>query len=119
MLLIAMFSYVTRVVYYTLVPEKQPWLVLLAEPLHGVTYSLLQMASVVEMSNLAPPHLQVTAQSVMLGSRKLGCLIGTLGGSFVMERYGSKLAYRIAAGLVTCASTLYAYSSRSVDGSSP
>jgi len=44
MLMISMLSYSTRVIGYTLVPEA--WMILLLEPLHGVTYALGKTASI-------------------------------------------------------------------------
>jgi hypothetical protein len=59
MMLVAMLCYFTRVVVYTLISKKRNWLVLLVEPLHGMTYSLSNLATVSQMSEMAPPHLQV------------------------------------------------------------
>ena len=56
LLVIAMFSYCTRVFAYTIFEE--PWMVLLVEPLHGVTFACAQLASV-----------QYCAQIAVYGSR--------------------------------------------------
>merc|ERR1719223_885354 len=44
-----------RCCLYTLLPEKQPWLVLLIEPLHGITFAAMWAATIEYGSQLAPP----------------------------------------------------------------
>ncbi len=77
-----------------------PWLVLLFEPLHGVTYACLQMASVAYTARVSPPHLTASAQSVQ-GSITwaFGPACGALLGGFVMQNYGARVLYRAASGL--------------------
>lgn len=104
-----MFCYVTRVIGYTLVSTGEH--VIFFEPLHGVTYALIQLASVQEMSRLAPPHLQTTGQSFLAIAKSVGSFGGNVGGGYIMGRYGPKVAYRCAAGLVSAASVVYAISS--------
>lgn len=110
LLLMGMGFYVARVLYYTLITE--PWMVLLVEPLHGVTFSFVQMAAVLEMSRLGPPNLQTTAQSVLSIARMLGSVLGTVGGGILMEKYGAPTAYRAAAALVTASAAFYAWTTR-------
>jgi MFS_1 like family len=107
MMLVAMLCYFTRVAFYTIVPREHAWLVLLVEPLHGLTYSLSNMATVSTMSDMAPPHLQATGQSFLSVAEKLGRLGGTLFGSYIMQRYGSVIAYRGFAMLVACSAVLF------------
>lgn len=76
-----------------------------------MTYALVQVARVQEASDFAPSHLQATAQSLVAVSATLGSLAGTLGGSYVMHKYGSVVTYRSAAALVSSTATLY-YASR-------
>ncbi|KAK3272601.1 hypothetical protein CYMTET_19108 [Cymbomonas tetramitiformis] len=52
MMSVANFAYVVRTVGYTVFTN--PWLVLLVEPMHGVTYGCKQSASVLYVSELAP-----------------------------------------------------------------
>lgn len=72
-----------------------------------MTFALVQVARVQEASDFAPPHLQATAQSLVAVSTTLGLLTGTLGGSYVMQSYGSVFTYRCAAALVFFSATLY------------
>jgi predicted MFS family arabinose efflux permease len=107
MMLMGMGCYCTRVLYYTTIPDSHAWRVLLVEPLHGVTFGLIQMASVAEMARLAPGHLQATGQSFLSVARTVGTLIGSLGGGYVMQTHGPAVAYRAAAGVVACAAVVY------------
>lgn len=107
MLLVAMFSYSSRVFYYTLVGKEHAWYVLLLEPLHGVTYALSANASVIEMSRLAPPHLQATGQSFLAAAKMLGTIFGNVVGGWVMSHYGSVVLYRGAALVITVVAIVY------------
>lgn len=107
LLIIGMMSYVVRVMIYTFVDNSHAWHVLWVEPLHGVTFSLYKIATVHEMSELTPPHLRATGQSFLSVCSTLGILTGTLGGSYIMQYYGSVIAYRTAALLVAISASLY------------
>ncbi|OSX71809.1 hypothetical protein BU14_0500s0008 [Porphyra umbilicalis] len=110
LLLAGMACYVTRVVAYTLVPADHAGWVLLVEPLHGVTYALVQMASVREAARVAPPALQATGQSFLAVAANGGAIVGTAGGGAVMHAWGAAAAYRTAAALVAVAAVAYAAS---------
>lgn len=107
MLLMAMFSYSSRVFYYTLVGKEHAWYVLLLEPLHGVTYALSANASVMEMSRLAPPHLQATGQSFLSVAKMVGTILGNAVGGWIMAHYGSVVLYRGAALVIAVAAVVY------------
>jgi len=93
---VAMLAYATRVIGYTLVPSA--WMVLLLEPLHGVTYALGKTASI--------EHVRLTAdgvvgQSVMNAIRNnLGPVAGLLLAGIIGEEYGEAAVYRIFGGFV-------------------
>ena len=106
-MLMGMMSYVVRVLFYTLLDSKHAWFVLFAEPLHGVTYSLLQMATVQEIAEITPSHLQATGQGFLTFFKKLGILGGVLGGGYVMQTFGAVVAYRSTALLVSLAAVVY------------
>lgn len=105
MLLTAMACYVVRVTVYRSVSD--PRYVLFAEPLHGVTFTLMNLATVAEASRLAPPHLQATGQAFISVVRTVGTIVGTIGGSAVMQWAGSAVAYGVAGGLVAAAAVAY------------
>jgi hypothetical protein len=52
--LVAGLSYIVRVLGYTLIPKSPLYLVLLVEPLHGVTYACSQTSSVDFVAQLVP-----------------------------------------------------------------
>lgn len=112
MLLMAMLSYCSRVYYYTLVGKEHAWYVLLLEPLHGVTFALSANASVMEMSRLAPPHLQATGQSFLSVAKRMGTIFGNVVGGWVMAHYGSVVLYRGAAMVIAVAAVVYAVTMR-------
>ncbi|GAB0492155.1 hypothetical protein MMPV_003415 [Pyropia vietnamensis] len=105
MLLTAMVCYCIRVAVYVNISD--PRYVLFVEPLHGVTFTLMNLATVAEASRLAPPHLQSTGQAFISVVRTVGTIVGTLGGSAVMQWAGSTVAYGVAGGLVAAAAVAY------------
>lgn len=120
-MLTGMLAYICRVLFYAQVKASgwPAWWTLLAEPMHGITYGLVQLATVHETSKLAPPHLQTTAQGFLATSKTVGQAIGTLGGSLLMQKFSSVVAYRSAASLVAGAGILYAVSSAEGCGAWP
>lgn len=115
MLLIAHIAYIVRAVGYTFIPVDNPWLVLLLEPLHGVTYAFFQMSTVVYCSDLATKNLQATAQGLRTAALSIGALIGYVFGSIMMETYGSHTMYRSAAVVVGLTLLLCFYMVRRYD----
>lgn len=99
-------SYVLRCVVYSIAPNA--WVVLLVEPLHGVTYSAAAMAGVAFVAYRTPPELEATGQSILSAVRALGSTIGVALGGYVMEHFGSKVLYRSAAASVLTAAVIFA-----------
>jgi len=56
-----------RCVLYTLLPPGQPWLVLLVEPLHGITFAAMWTATVEYGQRLAPPGTTAQVQALVNG----------------------------------------------------
>lgn len=100
-----MVCYCIRVAVYVSISD--PRYVLFVEPLHGVTFTLMNLATVAEASRLAPPHLQATGQAFISVVRTVGTIVGTLGGAAVMQWAGSTVAYGWAGGLVAAAAVAY------------
>eukprot|EP00603_Paraphysomonas_imperforata_P001050 CAMPEP_0114446362 /NCGR_PEP_ID=MMETSP0103-20121206/19168_1 /TAXON_ID=37642 ORGANISM="Paraphysomonas imperforata, Strain PA2" /NCGR_SAMPLE_ID=MMETSP0103 /ASSEMBLY_ACC=CAM_ASM_000201 /LENGTH=310 /DNA_ID=CAMNT_0001618139 /DNA_START=195 /DNA_END=1127 /DNA_ORIENTATION=- len=100
MLVISTLAYSIRVVGYTLVPESSNWMVLLLEPLHGVTFGCLKISSVEFISQATPAGYDVTVQGLLASLQGLGSLLGSSVGGFVEQRYGSDVLYRGAALIV-------------------
>ncbi|KAI0562587.1 hypothetical protein FGB62_58g145 [Gracilaria domingensis] len=92
-------SYVIRAVMYALAPNA--WFILLAEPLHGVTFALFYTASIAFISDRVPPELEATGQSMIAMVAALGRILGTSCGGYVIEAYGSHVLYAGASVLVS------------------
>lgn len=104
--MISALAYTTRVVGYTLVPNE--WLVLVLEPLHGVTFACLKTAQVEYVAAVTPQGLDATGQIIMSTITSLGgSLVGTAVGGYVEHTYGSTILYRGAALIVACVFMVY------------
>lgn len=60
-----MFCYAIRLGYYAILPN--PWAVLPAELLHGVTFAAFWSACIYYSSTIAPPGLGATTQGLLSG----------------------------------------------------
>ena len=108
MLLLASFSYITRVIGYTLVPAGKTPLVLLFEPLHGVTYACSQSAGVDFASKLIPERgMEASGQGFLQFFVGGGSAVGLLLGGFLEEQYGPKEMYRISSIIVLTGSLIF------------
>ena len=102
------FAYFIRVYMYTLLPRrdngKYAWYILLIEPLHGLTFAGLWIASVEYGSRITPKHLKGTMQGLMSGmygggiSGCIGCIVGGI----IYQYYGPILMYRYAGYIMLC-----------------
>ena len=97
--------YIFRVVWYT--SFSNPWLVLLVEPLHGVTFAAMSLAAVHYAAELAPPGLETSAQGLSNMVRNLGTITGTVIAGRIMDSHGSVFLYRAAAALVGVVWSIY------------
>ncbi|GKY96514.1 hypothetical protein MPSEU_000611000 [Mayamaea pseudoterrestris] len=100
MLLLACSCYIVRVVGYSYVPEGHGWMVLLFEPLHGITYACTQTAIVDFVAQLMPPGYQASGQGLAQSFRGLGGILGVGVGGFVVQANGDRFVYRIVAVIV-------------------
>jgi len=107
MLSSGLYAYVVRVFIYSAVPRKYPALLLLAEPLHGVTYAMVQLSAIHRINAIAPPAFVSFAQGALLCMRNLGFGFGVILGSYIMEKYGSIAMYRGAGAIVFFTALLY------------
>lgn len=99
-------GYTVRGFGYTMVPNAS--MVLLFEPLHGITFATFHTASVAYVAERSPRELEATAQSILLALRAFGSASGTVVGGYVMEVFGSRVLYRGAAILVLLATAMFA-----------
>jgi hypothetical protein len=103
LLFIAACCYITRVVGYSLIPTGHAVLVLLLEPLHGVTFACAQTSTVhfVASSPHVPKGSEATGQGLLGVFKGLGSVIGLLLGGVLEESVGPRIMYRIFAAIVT------------------
>lgn len=87
--------------YWALPLMPSPWCVLLAEPLHGVTFGAAWAAGVARAAALAPPGLAATVQSIYAGVYLgLGSAAGGALGGFIHAAYGGRAVFAVAAALL-------------------
>ncbi|CAM9389338.1 unnamed protein product [Discosporangium mesarthrocarpum] len=87
-------AYVVRYTYYTQLVE--PWWVMPAETLHGLTYALLWASAAYLAAELAKdaPHLKSTLQSITTAAyRGFGNGTGSLGGGLLFHLAGAQGAF--------------------------
>jgi Na+/melibiose symporter-like transporter len=108
MLLLASFSYVTRVIGYTLIPSGKTPLVLLFEPLHGVTYACAKTSSVEFASKLIDePGLEASGQGFLQFFVGGGSALGLAYGGWMEDTHGPHLMYRISAAVVLIGNSIF------------
>ena len=87
---VACVAYIVRVVGYTFIPEGYILLVLLLEPLHGITYACSKTSAVefaARLTHKDDGH-ESSAQgfvSLLLG---LGTVVGLVGGGYIEDQFG-------------------------------
>jgi MFS family permease len=104
---IAAVSYVVRVYGYSIIPEGHVAYVLCLEPLHGVTYACMAMASVELISSLTPPGYAASGQSALQVLVGTGSVLGLFLGGYLQDELGPRLMYRISAMVVAMGCTLF------------
>lgn len=91
---VACLAYVVRVVGYTFIPKEYVALVLLFEPLHGVTYACSKTASVDFASSSSPTGFESTGQGIMSTFQGLGIIIGLSLGGLIEDSFSAAILYR-------------------------
>jgi PPP family 3-phenylpropionic acid transporter len=101
LLIIAMTAIGLRLIAYSL--TTQPWVVLVIQLVHGLTFAAVFVAGVYYADQIAPPGMKATTQG-MFGSTLMGFggATGGLLGGFLMQQVGPALMYR-AIGIVVLA----------------
>jgi len=107
LLVTGLLSYAFRVFGYTMIDPSHRWLVLILEPLHGLTYATIQLSIVHHMTSLAPKGYENFAQAILTAAKALGAAIGVLGGSIAMDRLGATTTYHIAGTMVFVMTAIY------------
>lgn len=97
-------AYIVRCVGYTLLPQSRyySWFILFIEPLHGITYAGMWVASVEYGARLAPQSLRATMQGLVSGTYfGLANCSGAVIGGVLFHRFGPVWMFRMAAAFVT------------------
>ena len=94
-----------------------PALVLLQQPLHGVTFGLWYLASADWIQSRAPAHLRATFQSLLISFMGVGMLLGYGIGGSIFEHRGGQQLYQVAT--VTAFLTALLYLWLQIQGHSP
>lgn len=92
--IIAAILYTGRWVIYSL--AESPNVLIAAQALHSITFPLFLVASIQYLSTIVPRHMRATGQAafaVTFGG--IAGIIGSAGGGFVIEYFGSNTAYTI------------------------
>ena len=107
LLLLATACYIVNVTGYSIIPDGHGWMVLLFEPLHGVTYACAQTSIVDFVAQLMPPGYQASGQGIANALRGLGGMLGLGLGGWVAEEVGDRMIYRVAAVVVAVGTSPY------------
>ncbi|KAK7482942.1 hypothetical protein BaRGS_00025842 [Batillaria attramentaria] len=95
-----------RMLGYSLL--ENPWLVLLIEPLHGLTFALMWAAVTTRASQIAPPGTSATLQAVLaVTHNSVGRGVGTMLTGFLFDSLGQRQTFRLYS--LTTAGLLGAY----------
>uniref|UniRef100_A0A7S2FU78 Major facilitator superfamily associated domain-containing protein n=1 Tax=Florenciella parvula TaxID=236787 RepID=A0A7S2FU78_9STRA len=100
----AILCYSTRVVGYTMVPPSHGWLVLILEPLHGITYACSKTALIEFVARETEMGFEATAQGVMQSlTSGVAPLVALPLAGFITDSVGANYLYRGAACMVMVA----------------
>ena len=113
LLVLAACSYIIRVVGYSLLPAGHVVLVLLLEPLHGVTFACAQMSTVhfVASNPGMPKGSEASGQGLLGVFKGLGSVTGLLLGGVLEQSLGPRIMYRIFAAIVAIGMAILAVGS--------
>eukprot|EP00898_Chlorokybus_atmophyticus_P007440 jgi/Chlat1/7698/Chrsp64S07146 len=95
-LVLVLLCYFVRLGFYSIMPSA--WTVLFVEPLHGITFGCAYASGTLQSSELAPPGLESTMQSIMTSCIfGLGFGVGSLIGGTVYDHFGAVVLFRSCA----------------------
>ncbi|SCU69823.1 major facilitator superfamily, putative [Trypanosoma equiperdum] len=111
MLSISMATWMLRVVGYSLL--QNPWLVLLLEPLHGITFGFTWLPGVHIVNTVFPPNLSNSATGFLyFFVNGIGPITGSVLGGAIYEWLGPRVMFRAAAFVVFCVLVLFVFLDR-------
>ncbi|KAI0237693.1 Major facilitator superfamily domain-containing protein 6 [Lamellibrachia satsuma] len=93
---IACVVYAIRLASYSVI--RNPWMVLLVEPLHAITFGLMYSAASTYVSSITPPGAHGSVQNIIASLHFCyGKSFGALLGGVLFERYGGAATFRMFA----------------------
>jgi PPP family 3-phenylpropionic acid transporter len=99
MLVIAMTTIGLRLICYSL--TTQPWVVLVIQLVHGLTFAAVYTAGVYYADQIAPPGMKATTQGMFNGTLMgFGSAAGGFLGGILMDRFSPGGMYAFAGTLV-------------------
>jgi len=103
-----------RCMLYSMLPSTNPWLVLLIEPLHGLSFALMWLAAVDFGRQFAPQSCKARFQGLVGGTYfQLASVVGSLMWGSLIAEFGFRTCYIINAFAVLAWSLLYNIGARS------
>lgn len=96
---IASFSYVFRVLGYSLIPDGRVSYALFLEPLHGVTFACAATAfvEVLASSSIIPNGYEASGQALLSSFIGIGSVLGLFFGGWLEDTLGPRIMYRLSA----------------------
>jgi PPP family 3-phenylpropionic acid transporter len=118
LIMLSLTAQMIRLLAYSFI--HNPWLALGVQLLHGPHFSAMWVAGVAYVNKIAPKGMGATAQGLFTGIYMgLGSATGAVVGGFLLERVGSMVMFRYAAGWSLLALLLFVVAGRSVSIAEP
>jgi MFS family permease len=112
--LAAMFGWCCRVVGYSLL--ENPWLVLLLEPFHGLSFGLMWLAGVHLTGAQFPPHLAASAFGFLHTSAfGIGPFFGNIAGGQMYEHLGPRWMFKTMAAAMFVVAVIFLIADRTLE----
>ncbi|MCC6747391.1 MAG: MFS transporter [Deltaproteobacteria bacterium] len=89
-----------------------PALLLIAQPLHGITFGVWYLSLVREVQERTPDDLRTSLQGLTTSATGVGMVVGYVGGGSVFAHWAGRGLYACAAGAAALALALYALRAR-------
>ncbi len=87
-----------------------PWMILITQLLHGLTFSVMWVAGVSFANDIAPPGYSATAQGILSGVfMGIATATGTFFGGILFQDFGGAMMYRIMAIAVAACVVTYLF----------
>ncbi len=108
--LMGLIAYCIRMVWYQALGDVfNPWLVLVIEPAHGITFGIFYSACVSYVAKaVSNEQTRSTWQGVFTALLSVGKGAGSIGGGYLFASGGGRLLFRVGALIMLVASLLFA-----------